>query len=549
MRVLTLLIAGAGLLLAGPFRFSGSVNAFSDRSFVDGSADSLVKPNSNLGIRLSPTLFLWNVPVGLDLLLSTQESNLRQALNKYRIFLHPKDLLRDVVHLPGLAFSIHGIEVGNCNPSFSPLTLSGVPVFGGAIELNPWLVYLAATGGQCQRAIEGSDTTEPAYRRMLYAGKFGFGKKEGTHFYLTGLHVQDDPNSITHNWMYRPPVSPDTVGDTLETVTPEENYLLGAEFNLALFNKRFTLQSEVAGSELTRDNRVPIERFEKAPDWVENTFRPRLSSGFDYAYSIRPALNISDTRVYGSVRMIGPGYQSLGLPSVRNDIFSYGGGIERSFLNQQVSLAASFTREHDNLIGMKLLTSSFVSYAASLSLNFSNLPSLQVSYSPSLQSNSSRSERTDLWSASTGYSFVTGTVSHSPGLSFSYQNHQASSAEQSYTALDVGLSHDVSFESPLNLSASGGWGQTLPAAETAHAEQRIYFDLAPSYTFFQTWQNRLSLGGTFETGAQRYDVGFNSSFPVWGIADADLRVQRSMYRGRDGDYNEWRLSASLSRSW
>ena len=128
----------AGLAVAGPVQFSGSASVYGEYGWVTGSGDTLVEPRPELGFTLSPSVSFWGFPLSLDMDLSTMESGLRQQLNKYRFFLHPAQWAEGVMNSSGFALAIKGIELGSCNPSWSPYTLSGTPVLGAAVELNPW---------------------------------------------------------------------------------------------------------------------------------------------------------------------------------------------------------------------------------------------------------------------------------------------------------------------------------------------------------------------------------------------------------------------------
>lgn len=193
---------------------------------------------------------------------------------------------------------------------------------------------------------------------MFYSARFGFGKKKKTHLFFTRLKVRNDPNSITRNYIIRPG---DSIypPDSPEIVTPKENYVLGIEFNLSLFKDHFRIESEITGAELTRDNRAQELHINKVPNWVKRIVHPRWTSGFDYAYSVKPSFNILGTRIYGSAKMVGPDYQTLGNPTLRRDNLAYGSGIERSFLSNSISFPGSYSTEHDNLLDMKRYTTSF----------------------------------------------------------------------------------------------------------------------------------------------------------------------------------------------
>ncbi|MGQ9707708.1 MAG: hypothetical protein ACUVUR_02395 [bacterium] len=400
----------------GPVQFSGSASLQWGAEFVSG--DTLRTPYSNLTFAVNPSLTVFGIPITSDILLSTMESDLRQALNKFRIGLDPMSPIRQYLPMPGFIQYLPKIDVGTFSPDYSTLTLSGASVTGFGVEYQPWKVYLAGTGGRTQRAIEGTDTIEPAYKRLLYATKFGLGKNEASHYYITLLYVHDDSNSVNRNWrLYQP----DTLepADTFEVITPHENYILDMEFNLCLFGDVFRLETEIAGSELTRDTRMPVESYKWTPDWAERILKPRLSSQYDFAFSVRPMVNVAKTKVSGEVKMVGPGYVSLGAPSLRNDNLAWGIGIERSFLDNRLSFFTSVSREQDNLSGMKLTTTSFTSLAFDLGISFPNLPYTNLSYSSCFQKSEVLSERSHIVSLSTGYTFETGTLTHlrlgSPG--------------------------------------------------------------------------------------------------------------------------------------
>lgn len=568
--LIVLTVLALTLTVAGPVKFSGSTSVYGEYGWVMG--DTLVQPRPELRFNLSPSLSFWGCPLSLDILLSTQENNLRQQLDKYRFFLHPSEWLSAAANPPPFALAIKSIQLGSCNPSWTTYTLSGTPVLGGAFELNPWYVYLAGAAGRSQRAVPVSDTTDGAYTRMLYSGRFGFGKKEGTHFYLTGVYSTDDVNSLPNNML----------GDTLEVVQPKENHLVGAEFNLNLWNGAFTLGSEVTGSELTRDKRLPVfedysifdnsGELDKYLGWTIPILQPRFSSSFDYAWKVRPALNVLETKLNGQFEYVGTGYQSLSAPNLRNDNLKLGGGIERDFFDHSLSLSLSYGTEHDNLLAVpvkdtsgkivvrvlrrKNVTTHYTSWDASLGLSFPDLPYLQATYSPYSERSddldsmsrvvSSRTSAANVISVSAGHSFQTGKVSHSPGITVSYSDVRGKGdTTGDYTNWDANLNYGLGFEFPLSLAASCGYSRSV--AGTA-PDSRLYFDVTPSYTLFKSWRNSLTLGGTFGSGT-RGDARFNSSFPIWKICDANLGANGVIYSGGDGKYNELRLTATLSKSW
>ena len=113
-------------LATGPVQFTGSASMYSEYGWVTG--DSLVQPRPELRFSINPSLSLFGLPIGLNMLVSTQENPLRQQLDKFKLFLNPTKWLESQVNLSGLALSFKTLELGSCNPSWTPYTLSGAPV-------------------------------------------------------------------------------------------------------------------------------------------------------------------------------------------------------------------------------------------------------------------------------------------------------------------------------------------------------------------------------------------------------------------------------------
>jgi hypothetical protein len=536
------MICLVGCIYAGPVQFSGSASAYSELYDMEGAVQ--LRPNSTLRFRVNPTLNIYGMPLSLDLFISSEESGIRQALNKFRIFLQPSRLLRDMVNAPGFVFSISGIEIGTCSPQFTPLTLGGTAVTGGAFEMNPWILYMAGAGGRIQRGVEASDSTVAAYERTLYAGRFGFGKKQGTHLYFTFLYAGDDTTSINP---YTLPLPGDS--DTVDVLVPQENYVGGVELQLS-FGENVTILSEVTASQHTRDTRMPELVLPEAPDWALDFFNPRMSSSFDFALAVKPVITLQSTRVWGGWKMIGPGYRTFGVPRLRNDILAIEAGIQQGLFNNGLSVSASYKNEHDNVIDSKASTTYFSSYAFVVGLNFLNIPYVQAMYSPIRQSNETLNiqNNDDVLSFSTGYNFQLGGLYHSPAVSWQHQKHTELTSQNDYTSNTVSFTENASFSIPLNITA--GIGVTNADHDTT--ETRILtMDFGVSYTLFSRWTNTVGYGRTTDRErGNRHAIRFNSSIPLWWLGNANLLLERNIFRGeQDDDYNEWRFVSTLSKNW
>ncbi len=517
-------------------KFSGSSRLYTQYSNRQGTNQQV--PTKFWRWDLNPTLTVYGIPISMNFFLSSEQSCLRQNINRFSLSLVTTKLLRKV---PVLSY-FSRLGIGTCYPIYSPLTLSGVPVTGADIELTPGIFYFAFTWGRTQKAIQGTTTRAPTYAQNLISGKIGLGKKESSHFYLTILHARDDENSI----------SPDTSFN----VTPQENYLVGAEANLSLFEKRFRLEGELAVSMLTRDVQSAELDVSAIPSWLVNLVKPKISSSIDYAYSVKSSLHLSNTKLSGAVKMVGPGFYSLGVPYLRNDELTYEARVEQRLWKRRVSLASYFRRGRDNLIPWKRSTTISTAYGINVGLRFRKLPYLQLNYAPYFRSNDydvdslKIDNKTSLFSVVTGYNHQFGEINISTNFYFSLQDSKTKLGLSDYSNQNFSLNEAISFRFPLTLSSSISLNKTNYSGKTS---QILSFDLNGSYRAFKKWQNTFGLRLSNQEGQDK-KTGFYliSSFPVWKIGDVNLRAEQNFFRDSEvptKDYDEFILSVTISRRW
>ncbi len=546
----------------GPVGLTGRVSATSENSIIpDVQADTLRQPRPHLTFNFRPTVSLWGFPLSFDLRLETMKSLLGKPFRLLGLSVDPPLLRLRLPSLGWLAGSLRGFELGSCTPKWTPLTLSGARIRGGAVELNPVPVYVAAAVGQARRAVDGRDLTGlpdsrlhapdsviPTYQRMLYAGRLGLGNKEGSHLYLTGMYVYDDPASIQHTWYNGTTDRYDgaTPGSDIARVEarPAENFVGGAELNLFLLNGRARLESELAGAVLTPDNRLPTVCSKSVPDICEHVFHPNASTlEPDYSFRVRPSVVLSGVSMYTEVGRVGARHFSLGAPDLRTGLFTYGGGFEAGLARGRVSVAASYEHEDNGLSVLNREKTTLHSGSAGLGLSFAGLPTLRLEYSPRFVRSTSSSEDCHMATLGAGYRFRTGPMSHSPGLSATWQH---SSSSGSGTKADLTLSHSLGFSFPLSVAVSAGYGWQ---ESEGNVQPHVKASVSPSYTAFRVWKNTLSYGLSTETGGAEHAVGLKTVFPLWKLGEANLSVKQKSYRGDDGCRHELQLGGGLSASW
>lgn len=533
---------------ASPVEFSGSASIYAEYDDING--DTLIESTSQVRFNLSPTISFYKMPITFDLQLSSLESKYRQALNKYRISIQPEKMARDMVNVPSIVFAISNVEFGTCYPYFSPYTLSGVPLSGGVIELNPGFLHLEGTMGKLQRSVNISDSayTDYAYARNLAALNVGFGKKESSHFHFIYMHAGDDTTSVDPLF-----VPAYTDSDSVEIVKPMENYVVGVDLKLSLFDNKFYLESEVVGTEVTRDIRMPPLTYEGFPSFLTSLFNPRLSSAFDFAFTVNTGINVQSTELFGSIDMAGPGFESFGNPYSRNDYFGYEVGIKQNFMDNSIFVYGSLENERDNLLGIKGSTTSFNAFEVGVGFNFTAIPYVDFAFSPYSEKNDTLGlDRTSkMFSLNTGYNMSLSSINNYINFYFSFQNYEDVDAANDYSAKAFSLSDDLSFSAPFSISFAMDYSESS-YPDPDEKETIMTYDISAYYTSFEIWTNgigfNISSGSDDVSGNSLY---FNSSLYAGRFVTLGLDIEHNIYKGEFAyeDYDEWRIIGSISSSW
>jgi hypothetical protein len=458
------------------------------------------------------------------------------------------------------------LEVGVTYPRYTPLTLSSVPVTGANIEFNPGDFYIAFAGGSSQRVRTGEEILQrrlltplpeipdtipaPTYERTLYAGRLGYGKKDGSHFFLTTMWARDDAND--------PPVD-SVAADTLGVrFAPKSNFIIGADAVISLENDLVRLEGEINGSVLDGDINSPGFKNDDIPKFLVDLVKPTISSSVDYAYALRTIVNIADigTKLSGTVRMIGPGYQSFGSPTLRNDLFRYELRYEQRLLARQISLTSFLRHDRDNLIDWKPATTEVTAYGIGLGLTFKRLPYLRVNYAPYHQTNDAAGERsvdntTTTFSAVTGYSFRTGSLTNSANLTYALQQSTTPVQASDYGVGTLQLNYTAVFAFPLTLDAGIGLSSLSAAGDST--ANILSLDFGGSFTAFDIWEGSAGVTISKQTDVDsRFGFFLGSSIALWDYGYLDVRAEKNTYENSflfADRFEEFILRTTLSTRW
>lgn len=543
-----------------PLQFHGSNRSFGQYSNRQGTNSQI--PPSLWRNDLNMTLTIYDIPISSSFFITSEQSDSRQSINNFRIYINLKQLAINKAKTyarnkakglakekaPGFVRFLSNFttfEAGKCRPHYSPLTVRGIRVSGVNFEFTPGIFYSAFSMGKIKKAIEPSETLKPTYKQDFMLGKIGVGEKQGSHLYFTYAHTKDDINSLL-------PVS-----ETF-SVYPQDNFVIGSEACLNLFEKKFRLEGEVAVSMLTRDIRSSklVPEDSDIPSWVSDIVNTNISSSVDYAYMVKSSLNLKTTKLSGGVKMIGPGYRSLSAPNLRNDIMTYDGRIVQSFLKRRITLSAYCKHSKDNLINWKRTTTTTNAFSVSLGIRFRNYPYLQINYMPHFQKNDSDSLRIEnavhVFSMTTGYNYPVGKLIMSTTFNIFYQNTETifntmTSGSENQTYM---LNETVSFEIPLTLAGGVSYSKSEYSGQKLDI---LMLTFSGTHRAFKKWRNTLGVRYSNQIEEQKkIGIFWNSKVKLWKSGDLDIRVEENIFRDKvhnANNYNEFIARAILLIKW
>jgi len=328
--------------ISHPVTFGGQM--VTTGQLYDASGIAARWPGASYTIELTPQLTLFSdVSAGLDILLSSQGTRVRQSLNQF-----------------GLNPSWRWITLhfGDFTDDYTENTLQGTRVRGFGMDLTPGWFRFSVQGGQTQRAVfagEGGAT----YAQHLYAGMIGIGHQESSFLNFTIVKAKDDPNSLT------PAVTDTILLDTIpvalrpqQQTTPQENLVVGLSGQLSLLGNRLVVKGEGDGAVLTADLTSPLAN----PDAVKlghliSDFMPlHLSTSGDFAYKLDGSYSFGTAALRAAYQYVGAGYTSLGLAYVINDRQAYTFGGNVGLFQNRLLLTGQLQHQNDNLLHQKVAT-------------------------------------------------------------------------------------------------------------------------------------------------------------------------------------------------
>lgn len=276
--------------------------------------------------------------------------------------------------------------LGSHSPQYSTLTSTDLPLFGAGIDLQPFGMRLAASGGIVQRAVEPDSAagSRGSYRRDLYMGRFGTAKNDTMEFGVNMVFASDDNQSLQNNIIavapaYRIEGDTDVIvpSDTIR-LRPEEGLMASADFRYAIA-EGVSISAEAAMTSFTRDQSAALKTIEGNPlDAVTTT---RVSTRVDIAGTAALVINTGDVGLTISSLYMGAGYVPIAQPYQQADRFEW--RVAPSFRMFDGDLAMNATVGHriNNVSATKGETLSQLLVSGNINAQFTEELSLLLRYS------------------------------------------------------------------------------------------------------------------------------------------------------------------------
>lgn len=540
-------------------------------------------PQRYTDLTINPTLFIKGIPFGLNLLLSSRQQGFKQNMNMAGMQFDPatlKEMIEDKVKsyleskkdeieqtilekgekyrsqveqqyagkvtskltpLFKVFTAFKSLGIGTTYPEWTKYTLSGVPQTGLSFEFNPGIFYIAASGFKNKTALENK-----TYKRNIYGGRIGIGKKDNSHFFITGLYVKDFENSIT-------------VSDT-SYLKPEANYIVGTEMKLNLFKNKLSIEGEVNASLYTSDVTASDIASNNIPKILKNIFNPKSTSSVDGFVSGRIAYenDKSKTKTSFKVTMIGPGYKSLASSTKANDRLEFEYKIDQKFAKNKVSVSLKVLNFRDNLIeNWKNFTSTTTMGILNLTVAIPKMPRAAVIYVPLFSGNNSSNDTDKVSDRSHALTFITSysgkikNITSVTSLSAGITDNSTYLKRNDGYSKNITLNQSFYFKFPLTLSGSIGLVQT---SDMLYGYARtVTGGISADYVIEEIWSNSAGFSADITRDLnKRLSVFLDTRLDFNEHVSLNIRTEKNLYNDWVSGANNWDefvIKSTLSTNW
>ena len=418
---------------------------------------------------------------------------------------------------------INAVSIGINYPHFSKYTLNGVSVNGFHFAGSHSNWYFETSIGNSARESFDTRFSIPnlTLRERILAFKTGYGDPADDHIHLTFADLRNSNSEFQS-----------------ERDQARANRIVGIEGSYSLLSGALTIEGELVGSLFTgdKDGDLLSENVQ-----IENPIpflfgSANSTSSFDNAYRIGANYDLRDygLRISGELEKLGSSFQSLGAPTLLNNLVRWNGDISKSLLNNQIQLSLNTRRENNALNPfVNTINSTTESYGGSIAISIPSAPQIFASYAPFAQSNEVVStgevisSSTSITSIAVSYPYsITESFNGSTQVSYNAQESTNSSDASDILNRTFGLSQSVTvnqygFNSSINYSPDQLLGLETQDVLNVNASLNYSQDKFRSNVGYQL----LKIPG------KESKVGFQggASYSFSDLLTLDFRVQRNIY--------------------
>jgi hypothetical protein len=310
---------------------------------------------------------------------------------------------------------------------------------------------------------------------------------------------------------------------------------------------------------LTRDVTSPDLVSEDLPDFVKNFLDPKVSSQFDYMFTLSSDFQSKDvgTNAEISYVFVGPGYVSLGAPNIRQDIQSIKFKVSQPFDNKKILATIYYKLDKNNLAELNPTTSTSMGLGFNLKVNYKDFPYIIVDYRPNSVYNDALDgsllyfkNKSNIFSFTMGINQNTKKYVNSMNLIFTSNSSSSNTASNDYTINSFTGSNNITFlKFPLTISGSAGY----TVNKAANSANSILLDLSAGYEFIEKWSN--AIGVTYyneEKTNTKSALYYNSSYSLGNYLNFNFNLMKDIYREtivQYGAYDNLTIRAGITSNF
>ena len=419
---------------------------------------------------------------------------------------------------------------GKIAPAFSTLFMNGVSITGGLIEYNPGNFYTGTAFGKIQNEVNLSSIEfnpllseqgldNPEFFKNMYSGRIGYGRRNGSNIILSALYASDDDQSkLIKNVL-------DSTGSILGI---EDNTVLGMSGRYLNDEIGLSFSGEFNTSVYNQNTNAGVADVAYVNPLIKDIFGDNIKNGAlaDVSYNLNVAYTMDDdTRFQSTIRFIGPGYKSVGIAGIRQDLMIYDLHFFRNFVNNKIRFSAFLSNEESGYVLSDLNNSKINKIGSKLDFRFRSLPVISLNYVGNIQklklfgSDIIDNNSIHQFTVNSSYAYQVGYTRMLSFLSYSFQKGESNDSAATFDTHIFMATHRISLFDKFAAGLSGSYTESKNLLEAKsipvysvdfsllhNVENLITTSLGFNYNYTQTgnlkslyFNSRITFNEHFET--------------------------------------------------